>query len=370
MDFSIELPLNQTGLGQVGIGVAVEIFSRNLYPNIFCIGDPNFQFTNLPEGFQEWFKLCTSKALRKYDKDQPGIKIWHIEGSQARLTNNMSLYTVSELDGITAQEKNIMGQYSKVLVPSNYSKQIFEANGLNPCVYCPNFYDTRVFSKVEVQRKGLEEGEVTIFGIFGKMEKRKRTVETIRAWARKFGGDKKYRLNALIFNHFFMNQYRIDPKFAVQAHRQYIEQEIGTSLPWNITIHSYLNKEEYNLAANAIDIDLSLSGGEGFGLPTLTSRVLGKRGVALKAHSFVDFCSDENTTWVNPSGKEECYDGIFFHKGHSFNQGSIFCWNEDEAISAMEEAVGKEKPDPKIGEDLAEKFSAKRTVDILLDGIN
>lgn len=112
---------------------------------------------------------------------------------------------------------------------------------------------------------------------------------------------------------------------------------------------------------------MALSGGEGFGLPTLTSRVLGKRGVILKAHSFVDFCSNDDSTWVEPSGKEDSSDGIFFMKGGDFNQGEFFKWDEDEVIAAMEESVGKDQPDPKIGEELAKKFSVRNCVDLLLN---
>jgi len=364
MEFSIELPLNQTGLGQVGVGVAIELYERSLYPNIFIIGDPNFQYSNVPEGFLDWLKLCTDKALRKYKRDQPSIKIWHIQGSHERLTDNAKLYTVTETDTITAVEKNILSQYNRVAVPSNYSKQIFETQGLNAVHYIPNFYDGRVFSKVEAQRKGLK--DVTIFGIFGKMEKRKRTAETIKAWVAKFGGDKRYRLNCHVFNHYFMQAHRIDPKFAEKAHRQAIEQQIGAELPWNVEFFSFLNKEEMNLAMNAADIHVSLSGGEGFNLPLFHGLALGKRAVALNEHAHQDYCTSENCVLVEPSGKEECYDGMFFHKEANFNQGNIFKFEQDAAIAGFEAAINRSIPDPKLGEELREKFSVQKTVDELL----
>ena len=121
------------------------------------------------------------------------------------------------------------------------------------------------------------------------------------------------------------------------------------------------------MALNVIDIDLGLSCGEGFGLPLLQTRCLGKKAVTLRAHAHTDYCSEEDSVFIEPSGKEDCYDGVFFQEGSPFNQGKIFTWDEDEAIAAMEKAIQKEKPSDKLSENLKNKFSVKNTVDILLN---
>jgi hypothetical protein len=365
MDFTLELPLNQTGLGQVGIGVAVECFDRGLYPNIFVIGEPSFEYTNVPPDFIEWFKFCTSKALKGYKRDQPSVKLWHIHDSRHKPTDRAVLSTVHELDSITVQEKNILSQYDKVLVPSNYTKKVFEAQGLNAGV-APNFYDPRVFSKVKAPRKGLE--DVTIFGLFGKMEKRKRTADIIKAWVTRFGGDKNYRLNCHVFNGYVMQGYKIAPKDYQIAHRQLIEQAIGMKVPWNVEFYGFQTKEEFNLSMNVIDIDLTgLSGGEGFNLPCFYTKVLGKRGVVLNAHAHQDYCNNENSVLIEPNGKEDAADGVFFQKGSVFNQGNIFTFSQEDAVRGMEEALERPEPDEKLGEELKEKFSAKNCVDRLLE---
>jgi hypothetical protein len=362
MTFSIELPLNQTGLGSVGMGIAVELFKRGLTPNIFIIGNPDFGYANLPEGFPQWFQYCSGKALTNYKKSEPAIKVWHINGSQSRLSDTNTLYTVHEIDSITDTEKNIMAQYSRILVPSNFSKQTFEAKGLQAGV-TPNFFDASLFSHVDAPRKGLE--DVTIFSVLGKLEKRKWTTKTIGAWVKRFGGDKKYRLHCHVFNPFIMGG--IDPKNHIAAHKQIIEREIGRELPWNVNLFGFLTKEEFNQALNVIDIDLGLSGGEGFGLPLLQTRCLGKRGVVLRAHAHTDYCSDTNSIFVEPSGKEDATDGMFFQKGQPYNQGNIFTWDEDAGIAGMEQALNMDVPDPEVGKALADKFSVKNTVDCLLD---
>ena len=97
---------------------------------------------------------------------------------------------------------------------------------------------------------------------------------------------------------------------------------------------------------------------------------LGKRAVALNEHAHRDYCTPENCVLVKSNGKEECYDGVFFHKGANYNQGNIFTFDPDAAIAGFEEALTRPEPDPKLAEDLKERFSVKRCVDGLLEGIN
>lgn len=362
MNFSIELPINQTGLGNVGAGITIELFERGLTPNIFPIGDVDFGYSKIPDGFQQWFEFCAGKAMKSFKKDDPSIRLWHINGSLSRISNNATLYTVHEIDSITDTEKNIMNQYERVLVPSNYSSEVFNSQGVKTGV-CPNYFDPRLFFKQEVPKKGLE--DVTIFSIIGKLEKRKATAKSIAAWIKRFGGNKKFRLHCHIHNQFLMTN--IEPKNYVQAHSQMIERITGIAIPWNVTFFGFQTKEEFNMALNVVDIDLGLSCGEGFGLPLLQTRCLGKKAVSLRAHAHVDYCSEEDSVFIDPTGKEDCYDGVFFQEKSPYNQGKIFTWNEDEAIAAMEKAVEKEKPSEQFSENLKNKFSVKNTVDILLN---
>ena len=62
---------------------------------------------------------------------------------------------------------------------------------------------------------------------------------------------------------------------------------------------------------------------------------------------------------------EKKYDGHFFQQGAPFNQGNIFDFNEDDFISACEEAI-KRVESNKVnikGTELKEQFNYKNTVD-------
>ena len=129
------------------------------------------------------------------------------------------------------------------------------------------------------------------------------------------------------------------------------------------------NNELYNDFLNSSDIIIGMSGGEGWGLPEFQSLCLGKHGVLLNAHSYKDWANEENSTLVQPSGKIECYDNMFFHKGSDYNQGNIFDWNEDDFISACEEAIKKVESNRinEAGKKLKDDFTYSKTLDKLLE---
>ena len=62
---------------------------------------------------------------------------------------------------------------------------------------------------------------------------------------------------------------------------------------------------------------------------------------------------------------------MFFRKGENFNQGSIFDFNEDDFISACEEAIKKVESN-RVNEEglkIQKDFSVSRTTDAILSHI-
>ena len=71
---------------------------------------------------------------------------------------------------------------------------------------------------------------------------------------------------------------------------------------------------------------------------------------------------------VNPSGKRDVYDGVFFHKGQPYNQGQIYDFNEDDFISGCEEAIKRVEASRtnEAGEKLKDKFTYSNMVDSII----
>ena len=138
---------------------------------------------------------------------------------------------------------------------------------------------------------------------------------------------------------------------------------------FNITFLPMMQTNEtYNDYLNSCNIVIGMSGGEGWGLPEFQSVCLGKHAVILNAHSYKMWANESNSVLVNPTGKIPAEDGVFFKKDSPFNQGNIFDFNEDEFISACEEAVKRYKSNPinEEGVKLKEEFTYSKTLDQIL----
>ena len=94
--------------------------------------------------------------------------------------------------------------------------------------------------------------------------------------------------------------------------------------------------------------------------------------VILNATSYKDWANDSNAVLVEPNGKIDAEDGIFFKKGNPFNQGQIFTFDDDEFIEGCEKAIEryKSKPINEEGLKLQEEFSYSKTVDKITELMN
>lgn len=358
MNFNLEIPLNSSSLGQIGHGIAYEMYNRGLSPNIFVIGAADLKCFAVDSKFQFWLESCVKKALREYKKPESTIRWWHIIGSERRLTDRNILYTTHETDQLTPTEVNILDKYDQVLLPSNYSTNVFKESGLENVDVCPHFFDSLHFKTVDTPKV-----DAITFGIFGKLEKRKHTRNAIVSWANQFANKKEFRLVCQIFNPF------LNPE--AQDHE--INAWFGGRRPWNITFLPFQEKiEDYNKVLNSIDVGIFLQGAEGFNLPAFTCLALGKQCVVLNAHAHCDFANEDNAILVEPSGKEEIYDNIFFQKGADFNQGSMYTFSQEAVHNCYNKSLDKIKNGCIVNEAglaLQQNFTVQKTVDKLLSYI-
>jgi len=128
------------------------------------------------------------------------------------------------------------------------------------------------------------------------------------------------------------------------------------------------NNALYNDYLNSADIIIGMSGGEGWGLPEFHSVALGKQAVILNAHAYKSWANKDNSILVEPSGKIEAYDNMFFNKGQKFNQGNIYTFDADDFIDGCEKAIKKVESNKinKNGLKLQDEFSADKLVDNIL----
>lgn len=344
---AFHLPLNSTSLGQVSFSLLRELYNQKKEIVLFPIGQIDNKSQKEDLDFNKWLDSSIKEGFYNYCRTTPVFKIWHLNGSLESFAKEQVLLSFYELDSPTPVEVNIAKNNYKTLFSSKYAISHFENLGLKNLEFLPLAFDSCHFS----QKPQKENKDIIEFGLFGKLEpQRKRHLKVLSSWARRYGNNPKYRLNCAIFNNF------LDPN--VQS--QIINSCFNGQRFWNINFLPFLpENSQYNEVLNNTDIVLAMSGGEGWGLPEFQSVAIGKHCVGLNAHSYKEWMTPENSTLVSPTGKIPVYDNMFFKEGTPFNQGSIFDWNEDSFISAMETAETKfaESPTNVEGLKLQEKFT-------------
>ena len=181
----------------------------------------------------------------------------------------------------------------------------------------------------------------------------------IQSWVKRFGNDKKYQLQCAVFN----------PFLSEDQNKQLFADSLCNKDYFNVQFLPFMEKNKsYNDFLNSGDVIIGMSGGEGWGLPEFQSVGIGKHSVILNAHSYKEWATEENSCLVEPSGKLDVYDDMFFKKGTTYNQGQIFNWTEESFIDGCERAIEKTKNSRtnKAGKDIKETFTISNTVDLIL----
>jgi len=359
-NFALHLPLNGVSFGQVSTALLREFHQRGVQPCLFTIGQSNLSAQETTPDFNKWIESGIKKAFEYYDRNTPIFKLWHLNhDSLTSYSKEQSLFTFYELDHPTSIEVNIARNQKNIIVSSNYTKEILENYGVDNCKYIPLGFDKYNF---HIKDQDYLKGKI-VFNLTGKLEKRKHHKEVIQSWLKKYGNNKDYVLQCAIANPFMKEE---DFKAS-------ISQIMGGKSYFNINFLGMMQKNSlYNDFLNSGNIILGMSGAEGWGLPEFQSVALGKHSVILNASAYKDWATEENSVLVEPNGKEDSVDGVFFKKGNPYNQGQIFTFEEDSFIDGCEKAIERYKASPKnsAGLELQDKFSYKNTVDAITEVMN
>ena len=351
-------PINSVSFGQVAVAVLRELQRKSVDLSIFPIGGSiDLSSHNIEAPFQQWLEHCTLSAASTHSRSNPALKIWHLNGGLESVSEKQVLLSFYELDSPTREEINVV-KNNKTLFTSKYTVEVFKQYGAD-CEYLPLGFDAESFKVVDKQ---YFTDDRIIFNLCGKFEKRKNHEKTIKAWVKRFGNDKRYSLQCAIYNSFLKPEQNKNIFLGI----------LGDNPPFNVQLVKPMQQNFlYNDFLNSGNIILGLSGGEGWGLPEFQSIALGKHGVLMNAHSYKSWAEESMACFVNPNGKLESHDGMFFIKGQPYNQGNIFDFNEDEFVAACEEAIKRYESSPlnEEGLKLQEKFTYSRTTDKILQAL-
>tara|TARA_B100000287_G_scaffold429071_2_gene481656 strand:- start:52 stop:1146 length:1095 start_codon:yes stop_codon:yes gene_type:complete len=335
MKLTFNCPVNSVSFGQVSVALLREAYNREMGLSLVPIGEKiDLSSQDPPVNFQKWLDLTVKDFQKSHDaRVHPTFRLWHINGSIGFLSDKQALLTFYELDDPTDTELNILKQQRLVLMSSEYAVDIFKSKGLDNVKYMPLGFDSNNFSPLDKQ---YYDDDRIVFTLSGKFEFRKHHEKVLSAWVKKYGNNKKVFLHCALFN----------PFLSPQDNNELVARAMGHKKYFNVVFLPYMSKNsEYNDYINSGDISIGMSGGEGWGLPEFQGLALGKHGVILDAHAYKGWANEKNSVLVEPSGKIDCVDNIFFKKGQEFNQGQMFDWDEDDFIDACEEAIKRVETD-------------------------
>jgi glycosyltransferase involved in cell wall biosynthesis len=356
MSFSFNAPLGEVSFGQVSTLLLRGFFSRGIKPDVFVIGqNPTFSSQKQDQEFTSSVSQCIGKAHESHSRETPTLKLWHLNQGMDSFSKVNYLLTFYELDQPTPHELNVAKNCDKLIFTSKYTQDIFSQFGVKSEVV-PLAFDKYNFKKIN---KKYFEDERIVFNLCGKFEKRKHHERIIKAWCKKFGNNKKYYLQCALFNPFIDEQSNKQNFIRSLESKNYFNVQFLGHMPTNELYNDYLNSG---------NIIIGMSGAEGWGLPEFQSVALGKHSVILDAHAYKEWANESNSVLVQPSGKIEAYDGLFFKPNEPYNQGNIYDFSEDDFISSCEEAI-KRYESSQVNENglkLQENFSLDKTLDKLL----
>ena len=192
-----KLPINATSLGNVSVNILREFYKKNIEVILFPVNE-NIDlsvYDKLDDDFKSWIQESNKNRYKMLDREIPCFQVWHIYGSEHKISDKSFLYTFYELDSPTFTEKKICNTHDKVFFSSSHAKDCFN---LNNSEFIPLGFDKDFYNKENKKSKE----DVIHFGLMGKLEKRKNTIEIIKIWLKHFGNNPKYLLSCVINNNF------------------------------------------------------------------------------------------------------------------------------------------------------------------------
>lgn len=365
----LHLPTNSVSFGQLSTIITRTLFERekagklDLDLFLFPIGQVDLSSQKKDEEYEKWLHSKIVKGLESWKRDYPVLKLWHLSDATSSFTNKIqTLISFYELDSPTKAEINVC-KNNKTLFTSQYTVDLFKNFGCDNVHYLPPVFDSYNFNRID--KKFHVDGRI-VFSLNGKFEKRKHTDKIIKAWIKKYGGNSKYVLQCAVYNPFLVQQ---TPQGVVDHNNQFISQAVNGNKPFNVVFYPPQQSNiSYNELLNSANISIGFSGGEAIDLPCFQSVAMGKHAVILNCNGYKSWATKENAVLIDPSGKEDAYDGVFFHKGQAYNQGQIFSFDETAFIDGCEQAIKRAEVNPLNSEGLKLKdvFSVDKFVDNIL----
>lgn len=330
--FNLTLPINATSFGNVSFTL-LDGLLKNKVDNfvLFPYGrvdiSPYSAVNQENSEFVKFLQLQRADGYARYNSDDLGLTLWHINGSHNKISSRQILFTFHETDEITATERNLLNQQEAIIVSSPFTKQVMVESGVETPIHLESLaFDTTHFYATN---KKYHPEDICVFSLVGKYEMRKWTAKTAKAWIKKYGNNGKFQLNLSVYN------IHLKPQ---DNNRLLYEIFEGKDKPFNVNILPFFTTlGEVNELYNSTDIIIDMSGNEGYGLPGAICTGLGKHAIVHHNGGALQWATKDNAVLIQSSGKVPANDGMFFTPNGQFNAGNFWEYNEQDFLDGLDE---------------------------------
>jgi hypothetical protein len=351
----VSAPINSLSLGQFSFNVIRELYRRKIQISLFPKGNVDMSAYKIDPQFGAWIERAVNDRLKKFDRKVPTLHLWHLNGSEFKVSDHQYTFTFHETDSPTENEINIVNQQDHTFFSSSWSVGNFEQYGAKNVSFVPLGFDEDF---TEIKHRQVS-NDIVHWVLCGKAEARKNTQLIITEWTKRYGGNKRHQLTTLVNNPFFQSDH---------MNAFYGGCFEGKPKPFNVNILPTLKTNaEVNQLFNSADIDLSgFSKSEGWGLPAFMMTALGKWSTVTNCSAHKDWATASNAILTEATEMTPVYDGVFFAQGQPFSQGNVYAFKAEQLHAAFDAAEKKAKTPNPEGRKLREQFTYKRTVDEIL----
>jgi hypothetical protein len=349
-------PISALSLGQVSFNLLREFYRRKVQVQFWPIGQPDFSPFKVDPQFGAWIEQSVNSRFTKLDRKLPSLRVWHLNGAEAKLTDRQWTLSFHETDSPTESEVNIANQQEETLFCSTWSVDNFRTFGATRVSFVPLGHD----EDFQPVGQRLVSPDITHWVLGGtKIESRKNSQMIIQTWVKRYGGRREHQLTLCVTNPFLQPQ---------QMDQFYASCFPNGQKPFNVNILPRLKTNaEMAQLYNSADVCLAgFSSGESWNLPSFTTTALGKWSIVTNCSGHKDWATAENAILVEPTGMRPAADGVFFSPTGPWSQGNIYAFTAEQLEAAMERAEKVAKTPNPAGARLRETHTYAKTVDAIL----
>ena len=294
MNLNYSSPCNPLGYGVAGLNILRELDAAGCSVAYFPIGE-----ISASQDDAEMIQRCVNNQSQ-YDHLARSVRLWHQHDLAQHVGSGLRAgFPVFELDTFTQREIHHLGSMDRVLVCSNWAKDIVEKNVNELDVrVVPLGVDRSVFYDSPPQYN-----DTTVFLNIGKWEIRKGHDILVKAFNKAF--EKTDDVELWMMNH---NPF-ISEKQDQEWKRMYASSNMGEKVKFLDRVDDH---KEVAAVMRASDCGVFPSRAEGWNLEALEMMSCGKQVILTDYSAHTEFCTDDNSSLIPIESLEEAYDGIWF----------------------------------------------------------